>query len=50
MITPDGGFLLVACRDDRLIQVFEISKDGSLTLTPSVLTFEADLPSSITLM
>ena len=50
MITPDGDFLLVACRDDRLIQVFKISEDGSLTLTPSVLTFDTDLPSSVTLM
>ena len=50
MITPDGEFLLVACRDDRVIQVFRISRDGSLTLTPSVLTFETDLPSSVTLM
>ena len=50
MITPDGGFLMVACRDDRIIQVFRISEDGSLTLTPSVLTFDTDLPSSVTLM
>ena len=50
MITPDGNFLMVACRDDRVIQVFQISRDGSLTLTPSVLTFATDLPSSITLM
>ena len=50
MITPDGEFLMVACRDDRVIQVFKIGKDGSLTLTPSVLTFDTDLPSSITLM
>ena len=50
MITPDGGFLMVACRDDRVIQVFKIGKDGSLTLIPSALTFDTDLPSSITLM
>ena len=48
MITPDGEFLLVACRDDRLIQIFTIEKDGTLTLTPSKLVFESDMPSSIT--
>ena len=48
MITPDGELLLVACRDDRLIQVFTIEKDGTLTLTPSKLVFESDMPSSIT--
>ena len=48
MITPDGELLLVACRDDRLIQVFTIEKDGALTLTPSKLVLESDMPSSIT--
>ena len=48
MITPDGGLMLVACRDDKVIQVFRISKDGTLTLTPSVLRFESDMPSSVT--
>ena len=50
MITPEGDFLMVACRDDHVIQVFKIGNDGSLTLTPSVLTFDTDLPSSVTLM
>ena len=50
MITPDGDYLMVACRDDRVIQVFQINEDGSLILTPSVLTFDTDLPSSITLL
>ena len=48
MITPDGGLMLVACRDDKVIQVFRISEDGTLTLTPSVLRFESDMPSSVT--
>ena len=48
MITDDGQLLLVACRDDRSIQVFRIEKDGTLTLTPSKLVFESDMPSSIT--
>ena len=48
MITPEGGLMLVACRDDKVIQVFRISKDGTLTLTPSVLRFESDMPSSVT--
>lgn len=48
MITDDGKLLLVACRDDRSVQVFTIEKDGTLTLTPSKLVFESDMPSSIT--
>ena len=48
MITDDGQLLLVACRDDRSIQVFRIEKDGTLTLTPSKIVFESDMPSSIT--
>ena len=49
MITPDGNNLLVACRDDKVIQVFAIEKDGSLILKPSVLRFDHDMPSSVTL-
>ena len=49
MITPDGNNLLVACRDDKVIQVFAIEKDGGLTLKPSVLRFDHDMPSSVTL-
>ena len=48
MITQDGRHLLVACRDDQVIQTFAIGKDGSLTLLPQVLRFENDKPSSIT--
>lgn len=47
MITEDGKLLLAACRDDRVIQVFRITEDGLLTLTPSVLRFESDRPSSV---
>ena len=47
MITPDGKLLLVACRDDRSIQVFRIEKEGTLTLTQSTLTFTDDMPSSV---
>ena len=47
MITDDGSYLLAACRDDKLVQVFKINSDGSLTLTESVLRFEDDMPSSI---
>lgn len=46
-ISPDGSLLFAACRDDRIIQVFNIEDDGTLTLTPSVLRFEKDMPSSI---
>ena len=47
MITNDGAYLLAACRDDKIIQVFEILKDGSLQLTGTTLNFEEDKPSSI---
>ena len=49
MITPDGKLLLVACMNDHLVQVFAIEDDGTLTLTPSVLRFENDRPSSLTI-
>lgn len=49
MITPDGKFLFAACRDDKVIQVFRIEEDGNLTLTPSGLRFESDMPSSVTI-
>ena len=50
MITPDGSTLLAACRDDKVIQVFSIGDDGSLTIQPARLQFETDMPSSITLL
>lgn len=50
LITPDGKLLIAACLNDGLIQVFEIGPDGSLTLTPSVLRFESDRPSSVTVI
>lgn len=50
MISPDGTLLLVACRDDKVIQVFRIGKDGGLTLAPSVLRFGNDMPSSVTII
>jgi 6-phosphogluconolactonase (cycloisomerase 2 family) len=48
MITDDGAFILVACLNDKVVQVFRISEDGTPTLTPSVLRFGKDSPSSIT--
>ena len=48
MISDDGAFMLVACLNDRIIQVFRISENGTLTLTPSVLRFEKDMPSCVT--
>lgn len=48
MISDDGAIMLVACLNDRVIQVFRISDDGTLTLTPSVLRFEKDMPSCVT--
>ena len=45
-ITPDGRFLLVACRDSHCIQVFGIDPDdGSLSESPiSTLDFGTDQP------
>lgn len=48
MITPDGRFLLVACRDDKVIQVFRIGDDGALIPTEAKLQLDSDRPSSIT--
>lgn len=48
MITPDGKILVVACRDDRSLQVFRIEPDGTLTKTQSTLIFDEDMPSSVT--
>ena len=48
MITEDGKFLLVACRDDQMIQVFRISEDGGLIPTETTIRLESDMPSSIT--
>ncbi len=47
MITADGHHLLVACRDDKVIQVFSIGPDGCLALQPARLHFDTDMPSSI---
>lgn len=49
MITPDGSLILVAAMRDNIIQVFRIAEDGTLTLTDSVLRFDSDQPSCITL-
>ena len=49
LITPDGKLLMVACMNDHIVQVFGIEDDGTLTLTPSVLRFENDRPSCLTL-
>lgn len=48
MITPDGKILVVACRDDRSLQMFRIEPDGTLTQTQSTLIFDEDMPSSVT--
>jgi 6-phosphogluconolactonase (cycloisomerase 2 family) len=47
MITDDGAYLFVACRDDKLIQIFETLPNGSLLLTGTSLHLEEDKPSSI---
>lgn len=50
LITPDGKLLIAACLNDGIVQVFEIKQDGSLKLTPSVLRFDSDRPSSVTVI
>ena len=47
MITDDGEYLLVACRDDKCIQVFQILPTGRLAQTSTTLRFNEDKPSSI---
>lgn len=49
-ISPDGDILLCASRDDRVIQIYRINEDGTLTIVPKVLRLEDDMPVSITLI
>lgn len=49
LVTPDGKLLLVACMHDNLVQIFRIAEDGTLSLTDSVLRFDSDQPSCLTL-
>ena len=44
MITDDGDYLLVACRDDKCIQVFQILPTGRLAQTSTSLRFDEDKP------
>ena len=44
MITDDGDYLLVACRDDKYIQVFQILPTGRLAQTSTSLRFDEDKP------
>lgn len=44
MITDDGEYLLVACRDDRCVQVFQILPTGRLAQTSTTLYFDEDKP------
>lgn len=47
MMTHDGRHILVACRDDKVIQVLNVNDDGNLTRTGYVLQFNDDMPSSV---
>ena len=48
VITPDGSKVLVACRDSRKVEVYEVdSKDGSLESAGSGLMLENDSPSCL---
>lgn len=44
MITDDGEYLLVACRDDKCVQVFQILPTGRLAQTSTTLRFDEDRP------
>ena len=45
LLTPDGGYLLAACRDGRCVQVFAIdASDGTLAATGSRLQTAPDGP------
>jgi 6-phosphogluconolactonase (cycloisomerase 2 family) len=44
MITDDGEYLLVACRDDKCVQVFQILPTGRLARTSTILRFDEDKP------
>lgn len=47
-ITPDGSKMLVACRDDRAVEVYDIdSGTGLLTYSGSRLRLKTDMPSCV---
>ena len=48
LITDDGEYLLVACRDDKCVQVFQILPTGRLAQTSTTLRFNEDKPVCIT--
>ena len=48
MITDDGEYLLVACRDDKCIQVLQILPTGCLAHTSTTLRFDEDKPVCVT--
>lgn len=43
VLTPNGDYLLVACRDDNMIQVFSVDSDSGL-LTDTNLNIQIDKP------
>ncbi len=47
MISRCGRYMLVACKNDKCILVYEIGKNGELSPTSSLLEFADDQPSSI---
>ena len=50
MITVDGEYLLVACRDDKCVQVFQILPTGRLAQTSTTLHFDEDKPVCVTVI
>jgi 6-phosphogluconolactonase (cycloisomerase 2 family) len=50
MITDDGEYLLVACRDDKCVQVFQILPTGRLAQTSTTLRFDDDKPVCVTVI
>ena len=50
MITDDGEYLLVACRDDKCVQVFQILPTGCLARTSTTHRFSEDKPVCVTVI
>ena len=50
LITDDGEYLLVACRDDKCVRVFQILPTGRLAQTSTTLRFDEDKPVCVTVI
>ena len=47
-VTPDGAYMLVACRNDRSVEVYSIDAvTGKLSFSGDRLRFKEDMPSCV---